>query len=190
MPNYSRFYQPGSTVFFTVNAYLRRPIFLDLAFRNALRDAITITRKEKYFDIIAWVLLRDHLHCIWQLPENDHNTSLRWAMIKRLVSKQIGDRYKIPQTASRTKRSESTIWQRRFWEHHIFSESDYLAHLNYCYMNPVKHGLVTSVKDWKYSTFHRDVRKGLYSIDWYSEVNVDNNFEDDSFGESVRERTL
>ena len=57
----------------------------------------------------------------------------------------------------------------RFWEHHSFTKSDYDAHINYCYMNPVKHGLVSNVKDWEYSTFHRDVKKGLYPIDWYSE---------------------
>ncbi len=174
MPNYSRFHQQGSTVFFTVNAYLRRPIFIDYEFRIALRNAIKLTRQEKPFEILAWVLLTDHLHCIWQLPEYDHDTSLRWSMIKRLVSKQIGEKYIIPQTTSRTKRRESTIWQRRFWEHHIFSKADYDAHLNYCYMNPVKHGLVSTVKDWKYSTFHRDVNKGLYSIDWYTEDNLEN----------------
>ena len=52
-------------------------------------------------------------------------------------------------------------------------------------MNPVKHGLVQSVKDWKYSTFHRDVRNCLYPIDWYSN---DSHSIDFSFGESVRER--
>lgn len=177
MPNYIRVHQPGSTVFFTVNSYLRRPIFLNSDFRTALRHAIQITRRDKPFNIIAWVLLSDHLHCIWQLPENDHDTSSRWSIIKRLVSQQIGEKYKTSKTSSRVKRNESTIWQRRFWEHHIFSESDLIAHQNYCYMNPVKHGLVSAAKDWKYSTFHRDVKIGLYPKDWYTKVELESNYE-------------
>jgi putative transposase len=105
-------------------------------------------------------------------------------MIKRLVSKQVGKNYQKNRlmNKSRIKRNESSIWQRRFWEHHIISQEDYTAHLNYCYMNPVKHGLVQSMKDWKYSTFHRDVKNGLYPIDWYSN---DTRSVDFAFGESV-----
>ncbi|MDU4543416.1 MAG: transposase, partial [Klebsiella michiganensis] len=30
----------------------------------------------------------------------------------------------------------------------------------------VKHGWVSQVRDWPYSTFHRDVSRSLYPIDW------------------------
>ena len=39
------------------------------------------------FTIDAWVLLPDHLHCIWTLPPDDANFGVRWAMIKRFVTK-------------------------------------------------------------------------------------------------------
>ena len=81
MPNYIRAHLAGSTVFFTVNAYCRRSIFLDSKFRMALRQAIQITRQEKPFEILAWTLLPDHLHCIWRLPNEDDEISLRWSMI-------------------------------------------------------------------------------------------------------------
>ncbi|MFV1874118.1 MAG: REP-associated tyrosine transposase [Oleiphilus sp.] len=177
MPNYTRIRHPGATVFFTVNAYRRRPIFLNPDFRIALREGIQQTRKDKPFKILAWVLLHDHLHCIWQLPENDQDISKRWSQIKRLVSQKISCRYKTLPNTSRSKRNESSIWQRRFWEHHIFSEDDYITHLNYCYMNPVKHGLVTHVKDWEFSTFHRDVNRGLFPKDWFSQQDLDGQFE-------------
>ena len=36
------------------------------------------TAKLRYtFDIEAWVLLPDHMHCIWRLPKNDSNFSKR-----------------------------------------------------------------------------------------------------------------
>lgn len=180
MPNYKRTRIPGCTVFFTVNAYQRQTIFTEPLFRSALRKAIQETRLEYPFDIDAWVLLPNHLHCIWTLPENDSNTSIRWSMIKRLVSQQIGDKfhYQHQQTESRHKRKESTIWQRRFWEHHIIDNRDFITHLNYCYWNPVKHGEVKSVHSWPYSTFHRDVKRGLYPVNW-----CENEESELSFGE-------
>jgi putative transposase len=63
-------------------------------------------------------------------------------------------------------KGERGIWQRRFWEHAVRNDEDYQRHLDYCYINPVKHGLVRAVKDWPYSSFHRDVRAGLYPPDW------------------------
>ncbi len=67
---------------------------------------------------------------------------------------------------SKLKHRETTIWQRRFWEHLIRDDEDYRMHMDYIHYNPVKHGLVNRVKDWPHSTFHRYVRKGIYSEDW------------------------
>jgi len=91
MPNYRRADIPGSSWFFTVVSHQRRPILCDDAVRTALRQAITAVRNKHPFAIVAWVLLPDHLHCIWTLPENDHAYSVRWSMIKRLVTQRIAD---------------------------------------------------------------------------------------------------
>ena len=69
-------------------------------------------------------------------------------------------------SATRLHRAERGIWQRRFWEHTIRDERDYVAHMDYVHFNPVKHGLVTQVADWPYSTFHRSVALGLYPAAW------------------------
>ena len=101
-------------------------------------------------------------------------------MIKRNVSKECKDSlfHKKLLNSSKNKRHESTIWQRRFWEHTISDENDYKKHLDYIYWNPVKHGYTGSVKEWSFSTFHRDVKKGLYDADWGSDFkdNDDSNF--------------
>ncbi|MGZ5015487.1 MAG: transposase [Methylobacter sp.] len=66
----------------------------------------------------------------------------------------------------KSKHRESTFWQRRYWEYCISSESDYVRHMDYIAINPVKHALVSRVQDWPYSTFHRDVTRGIYPLDW------------------------
>lgn len=67
---------------------------------------------------------------------------------------------------SRQKRGEAAIWQRRFWEHTIWNDEDLAKHVDYIHFNPVKHGLVKQVKDWRWSSFHRYVREGFYDLDW------------------------
>jgi putative transposase len=60
----------GGTYFFTVALRNRSA---DLLVRNiaVLRDAFRNVRTERPFSIDAMVVLPDHLHTIWTLPEGD-----------------------------------------------------------------------------------------------------------------------
>ena len=118
----------------------------------------------------AFVVLPDHLHCIWTLPEGDAAYSLRWNIIKRRVSQQVRELIEQNINASRRKRRELGLWQRRFWEHQIRNEDDFEQHVNYIHWNPVKHGYVKSVTDWPYSSFPRFVSRGIYPAHWASET--------------------
>jgi putative transposase len=168
MPEYRRIKIKGGTYFFTVVTYGRRPILTNDQVKAALREGIQDVRQSMPFSIDAWVLLPDHLHAIWTLPENDDNFASRWAIIKRNVSRRCGflDRKEGPISDSHARRSEEQIWQRRFWDHLIRDKLDLQRHLDYLHWNPVKHGYVRRVIDWPYSTFHRFVMQGLYSPDW------------------------
>jgi len=85
MSRYRRDDTPGATYFFTVVTYRRQPILCDTPFRSALRRAIAEVRTRRPFVVEAWVLLPDHLHCIWTLPPGDADFATRWALIKRGV---------------------------------------------------------------------------------------------------------
>jgi putative transposase len=177
MPNYRRARIPGGTYFFTVVTHQRQPLLLEPSFRTALRDAVTRTRTHHSFTIDAWVLLPDHLHAIWTLPEGDGNYSLRWNMIKQLSSKAataLRDDSRL--SASRASRRETSIWQRRFWEHQVRDEADFERCMNYAHFNPVKHGLVSRVRDWEWSTFHRYVAQGVYPEEWGEGLEFDGDF--------------
>jgi putative transposase len=58
----------------------------------------------------------------------------------------------------------------RFWEHTIRDATDFERHVDYIHFNPVKHGLVTSVRDWPHSSFHQFVRRGLLPEDWAGDL--------------------
>jgi len=164
MPNYRRIWHPGVTYFFTVNLLQRHDNTLLTQHIKQLRNAVKMVKKSHPFIIHSWVVLPEHLHCVIELPAGDSDFPLRWRLIKMAFSKSL------PNTEHRSeirlKRGERGIWQRRFWEHLIRDSNDYQAHMDYVHINPLKHGLVSRVRDWPYSTFHRAVQKGLYPIDW------------------------
>ena len=147
MANYRRLYTPVPVIFHT-GCVPQASHFCDALFRSALRQAIVQTRIKYPFAINAWVLLPNHLHTIWTLPQGDANYSLRWQQIKRKVSRTIGAEYNRAEllTPSKIKHRESTIWQRRYWEHQIRNQVDFNHHLDYCHYNPVKHRLCQNLK--------------------------------------------
>ena len=152
MSAYIRPKVPGASVFFTV-ALTDRGSDILVREIEALRQAVRATRHERPFRIDAWVVLPDHMHAVWTLPEGDGDFSKRWSVIKARFSRAMPH---TPRRRSHTERREHGLWQRRFWEHHIRDDADWANHVNYCWINPVKHGLVERPEDWPYSSYHRD----------------------------------
>lgn len=173
MATFRRSVVPGATYFFTVNTHQRRKVLTEPPFYSALKSALQQVKAERPFTIDAFVLLPDHLHCIWTLPPDDGNYALRWNLIKRLVSQATRDDIAPALSASRRKRRESGLWQRRFWEHQIRDDLDFARHVDYIHVNPMKHGYVQRVSDWPYSSFHRYVRDGIYPHDWAGSASLD-----------------
>ena len=159
MPRYRRARVPGSSYFFTVTLHDRKS---DLLVReiDLLRRCVRAARDRHPFHIDAWVVLPDHMHCVWTLPEGDRDFPTRWRLIKSRFSRGVP---KGPLRASHVARMERGIWQRRFWDSHIRSEEHLQAAIRYCWMNPVKHGLAPDPAAWPYSSFHRDA--GEWSAD-------------------------
>lgn len=151
MPDYRRAWVPGGTYFFTVTLLKRNGNNLLIQNIDLLREVVRKVRQRHYFEIHAWVVLPDHLHCIIKLPPNDADFPVRWRLIKMGFAKGLPIIER--RSAVRVSRGERGIWQRRYWEHLIRDEDDYRAHMDYVHINPVKHGLVLKVADWPYSTF-------------------------------------
>ncbi|WP_348946411.1 transposase [Chitinibacter sp. FCG-7] len=168
MSCYRRSNVAGGSYFFTVVTERRQRILTDDVFRLALREAIHQVRRERPFQIEAWVLLPDHLHTIWTLPVGDADFATRWRLIKSAVTRSVGEHYfrSTWQTRRREHKRCGTIWQHRYWEHLLKDEDDFRHHVDYVHFNPVKHGLVARACDWPYSTFHRLVAQGVYPEGW------------------------
>jgi putative transposase len=166
---YRRVKVPGGTYFFTLVTEGRRTIFND-PLAVALFEAGLNRVKERHpFIIDAYVVLPDHIHTLWTLPENDDDFSMRWRLIKEAFTKSfVRHRTPLARSTSRIAKGEQPIWQRRFWEHTIRDEDDYAAHVDYIHYNPVQHGLVVAARDWPHSSFAAWVERGLYEPHWGS----------------------
>jgi putative transposase len=173
MANYRRVIINGGTYFFTVNLNDRKSQLLTQHIEN-LREAVRKVKSKYPFKIIAWVVLPEHLHCIWQLPDNDNDYNIRWRLIKTYFSKSLLNILlsDVNLSSSRTQKHEKAIWQRRYWEHLIRDENDLQQHIDYIHINPLKHGYVKAVFDWPYSTFHHYVAQNIYGNNWGYDLNI------------------
>ena len=169
MVHYRRNRVPGGTYFFTVTLADRRSRIL-VEHIGELRASFHAIRRARPSQIEAIVVMPDHLHTIWTLPENDADYSSRWRAIKSRFTRRLRTQGAPLQANSK---GEYALWQRRYWEHTIRDEDDLQKHVDYIHYNPVKHGLVSRVTDWPYSSFHRYVRRGWLSQDWATLVHAD-----------------
>lgn len=170
MAMYRRNWVAGGTYFFTVSLLVRGDNDLLVRHVDLLREVVRDVRAKRPFEIIAWVVLPEHMHAIWTLPEGDVDYSGRWNAIKALFSRRLPRGEFI--SLSRQSRGERGIWQRRFWEHTIRDERDLENHVAYIHFNPVKHGHASRPMDWPPSSIHRFVRDGLLPADWAVEPDV------------------
>ena len=171
---------PGATIHFTVCLADRAGLVLT-DHVEALRRAVAQTRAERPFAIDAFVVLPDHLHAVWTLPEGDTDYSRRWGAIKARFTRDlreggqagfnpglsvaagrpVGWNPTLPRSASKRAKGDAGLWQRRFWEHHVRSDAEYRSLVQACWHDPVRHGLVADPADWPWSSVHRDRRAGI-----------------------------
>ena len=165
MVSYRRSRVIGGTYFFTVTLRDRQS---DLLVRHIinLRESWRAARERVPHEIVALVVLPDHLHAVLTMQDGADDYSSLWREIKKGFNRRTAD----------TRRSSTSPWQSRFWEHTIANERDLAAHVDYIHINPLKHGLVERVADWPHSSFHRYVERGWLASDWACAPSTDDRF--------------
>ncbi len=114
MPNYRRAYLKGGNYFFTVVTYRRYPIFEEESAVERLIKCFKLVAAEYPVRVDAMAILPDQLHCIWTLPDNDFDFSVRWRRIRVCFSRNYAGSGKADVSESMRKKKEKGIWQRRF----------------------------------------------------------------------------
>ncbi|MDH1263072.1 transposase [Pseudomonas sp. GD03944] len=166
MPQTPPAWVPGGTYFFTVSLSDRGS---DLLTRHIdlLRRATDLTRLQHPLRINAWVVLPDHMHCLWTLPQGDNDPDCRWTLLKHQFTRHL------PLRATFGRRRRLGVWQRHHEQHRIRDAEDFRRHYDAIHLDPVKHGWARRVGDWPHSSFHHAVRAGIYPPDWPGEAGFD-----------------
>ena len=170
---YRRANIPNATYFFTVNLAERKESLLTENI-DVLRAVMRKVKQNHPFTIEAIVVLPDHLHAIWTLPEGNADFAMRWSLIKAGFSRAIAKTERI--NKSRATKRERGIWQRRYWEHQIRDDADLQNHVDYIHYNPVKHGYVKQACDWRFSSIHAYIRAGKVDVNWGGTVESSEGF--------------
>lgn len=165
--HYRRARTTGGTYFFTVNLADRRSDIL-VRHIDTFRTVVNAVKTRHPFAIVAMVVLPEHLHTIWCLPESDADYPLRWPLIKAGFSRRLATGEVV--SVSRHAKRERGIWQRRYWEHQIRDETDLERHVDYIHYHPVKHGWAARAVDWPYSTLHGYIKRGMATANWSGEM--------------------
>jgi putative transposase len=160
----------GATFFFTVVTHDRRRFLCEPENIVLLRESFRKVMAAHPFTIDAIVIMPDHIHAVWTLPEEDAEFSICWSLIKSGFTRTCDDTCKGTSSLSRVARKQQAVWQHRFWEHQIRDDKDFARHLDYIHYNPVKHGYLKAPVDWPHSSFHRFVREGKYATNWGSTI--------------------
>ena len=181
MPTYIRNRIAGESYFFTVNLGDQGRGLLDQRI-DVVRAAYVEMARLRPVQCDAMVILPDHIHAVWTLPDGDDDHAVRWAHFKSIIANRL-----FPEASFKAVgggRRGPGVWRRRYWAFRIPNPEEFARHVEYCWHDPVAHGLVARVADWPYSTFHRDVRNGVVGSDWRGRLQAGRFGERSDHGES------
>ena len=172
MSNYRRYFNNNNPVFITFVTQNRNEILIDNI--NILRNSFKFSKIKFKYEVIGIVILKEHCHILLSAEDQKDIPQIIRA-IKFNFSKNISEEYltNIELSPSAKKRGEKGIWQRRYYDHVIRNKEDLYKHLDYIHYNPTKHYNIAP-KNWKYSSFYKFVKLGIYDSDWcnYDDKNL------------------
>jgi putative transposase len=179
IPYYRRWTKEGGCFFLTVVTYRRRPIFSSKSARILLRQSMDKICAERPWETEAIVLMPDHWHALWRLPEGDTDYSTRISRVKKIFTDAWLSRHgrEAETTPAQHRSRRRGVWQAKFMEHTIRDARDFKLHLDYIHLNPVKHGMVKYPRDWPWSSFQKWVAAGEYEADWLGRIDLMSNVE-------------
>ena len=130
---------PNHPYFVTAVTKDRRPIFRDDRAAELMVTDLRLLRDELGFSLVAYVVMPDHVHLL-VVPGEGSGVSRIMQLIKgrfaRSWNKAIG--------------SAGSVWQPRFFESVVRTETQLVRWIEYIQCNPVEARLVQAPEDYPY----------------------------------------
>jgi REP-associated tyrosine transposase len=145
---------PGALHFVTGNVINRIPVFSQDSCCHGFFDILADLRYQWPCKLIAYVLMPEHIHLIVNPREGDIKGfvgALKSRTAKRLVDITADNRF--VRERPDADGSIHQVWQESFKALPLWSAWMIWQKINYIHNNPVKAGLVTSARDYRWSSF-------------------------------------
>jgi putative transposase len=141
-----RIYGFGHLHFITFSCYRRLPLLGTPRARDTFVQVLDNTRNRFGFRLVGYVVMPEHVHVLISEPAlGTPSTVLQ--KLKQDVSRKL---------RAASDMSDSRLpqfWQRRFYDFNVWTLKKKTEKLGYMHMNPVKRGLVTHRRDWRWSSY-------------------------------------
>ncbi|MBF0493664.1 MAG: transposase [Candidatus Omnitrophica bacterium] len=148
MGTIKRHFEDKAIYFVTTVTNDRTNIFVSEKAVNLLLLTIEYFKITLDYKVYAYCLLPEHLHILIH-PIGKYNLSYIMQMIKGDLARRF----------NRMNNIIGPVWQKRFYDEGIRSETMLLNKMEYIHNNPVKHKLVMDLNHYPHSSYHHYYKK-------------------------------
>jgi len=156
MSIWKRYDTHGLPSLITTNLANRKPLLASSYAARMLMEVINEVRAETAFNLLAFVVMPDHLHMVVSLP-----SGLKLGRVMQLIKGRFSNRY------HRATGGDGNLWQERYHERTLRTEQQLITAIEYVHGNPMKAGIVSQLEDFPWSsanpTHDTDLRRYLGS---------------------------
>lgn len=139
--------------FLTCSCYHRQPWLASAARRDLFLQVFEETRQRYQFVVIGYVVMPDHIHLLISEPEPGTPSTIMQVIKQRFARRVLNRKRRHPKQASLWPEPAPHVWQKRFYDFHVWSERKRVEKLRYIHRNPVKEGLVQEPEQWVWSSY-------------------------------------
>lgn len=157
--------------FLTFSCYNRLPLLGNARIRDQFVEAIVAARRDQPFQLIAWVVMPEHVHMMI-LPSPGHPVSRVMSALKRPFAEVVVGRWR-ELKAGVLHRITGEGGRARFWQpgggfdRNVRDEAELFREIAYIHENPVERGLAKKATDWAWSSarWYAGRRDGTVGVD-------------------------
>jgi len=164
--------------FVTTTCFNWEILFLSYKYYQLILNSIVFLNKKYNVQIIGYVIMPNHIHLIIYFEKETHLSEymrdfkkFTSGEIRRMIERD-GEVKLLDRLRFENREQKFKIWMDRFDDLFIYKKETLETKLNYIHQNPVRKGLVSTSRDYEYSSakFYYSGKEGLIPVLHYYEL--------------------
>ena len=147
-----RYYGHEYLHFLTCSCYHRQPWLASESRRDLFLEVLEQIRHHYGFVVVGYVVMPDHIHLLISEPERGTQSTVMQVLKQRFARRVLAKKKNAEEKGLRPCESQH-VWQRRFYDFHVWNERKRVEKLRYMHRNPVRAGFVNQPEQWQWSSY-------------------------------------